>query len=194
MIERPFWMSVLQWTIWGLVMTVVMGWLGRARMKRAAAGEESVMQYPLGSMVMAFICAGIAGALAVLSAFAPAKNTAWWVTAIFGVIFLGSVHWVVECFLAKYRLSDEGLEYISVFTGKRFFRWDELQSLSYAPNMRWFVLRSSRGDVARVSVMMTGLPEFARRLMERARHVDIAASAIPILKQTARGEPPALWP
>jgi len=29
--------------------------------------------------------------------------------------------------------------------------------------------------------------------MERARKVDIAASAIPILQQTARGEPPSVW-
>jgi len=191
--QRPFWISIIQWTLWALIMTAVTGWLGKARFKRTATGNDAVMTYPRAAMVMAFICVAGFGALVVLTLFASQKNAPWWTTAIFGFFFLASLHWLVDCFLARYSLSDEGLEYVSVFTGKRFFRWDELQSLRYAPNLRWFILRSSQGHEARISIMMTGLPEFARRLMERARKVDIAASAIPILQQTARGEPPSVW-
>jgi hypothetical protein len=40
---------------------------------------------------------------------------------------------------------------------------------------------------------VTGLPDFARLLIERARKVDIEAATIPVLTQTARGKPPSVW-
>jgi hypothetical protein len=90
-------------------------------------------------------------------------------------------------------LSDEGLRYVSVLAGERLFRWDELRSLKYVPYLHWFVLENSQGQVARISIMMTGLPAFAILLMERARNVSIDAAAVPLLKQTAGGEPPSMW-
>ena len=82
---------------------------------------------------------------------------------------------------------------MNVFSGERMFRWDELRSLKYSTFSRWFVLENSQGHVARISIMMTGLPAFARLLMERALDVSIDPAAIPILKQTAKGELPPMW-
>ena len=193
MSHRPFWVSFIQWTLYGLAMWGIASWLGRARKKHVVTGGEVVMTYPPAALIVALICVGLFGAGTVLSLLASAKNAPWWTSAIFGGFLLASLHSLADCWLAKYRLSEEGLEYVSVFSGKRIFRWNELQSLRYAPNMRWFKLENSQGQVARISVMMTGLPEFARLLMERARNVDIDAATIPVLEQTARGEPPSIW-
>ena len=194
MSQRPFWVSIIQWTLWALVMAGIMGWLGRARMKRTIVDGQVVMTYPLSVLVLMIICVVFSvGLVLVLSLVVAAQNTSALATAIFAVALAASLYWLVECCVVRYSLSKDGLEYMSVFTGKRLFRWDELQSLKYAPNMRWLILRDGQGHVARVSVFMTGLPVFARMLMERARKVDIDRATIPILSQTARGEPPSLW-
>jgi hypothetical protein len=193
MSQRPFWISLIQWTLWAFTMAGIAFWISKARRKSALSGGELVMKYPFFAMVLAFICVIISGGLVALTFVVASQNAPWWTTAIFGVMFLGSVHFVVECFVAKYHLSPDGLRYVSVFTGERHFRWDELKSLKYADSMKWFVLKNSRGEVARISVMMIGLPAFARLLMERARHVDIEPATIPILRKTAQGEPPGLF-
>ena len=144
--------------------------------------------------LVALICTMSFGAAAVFSFFASAANAPWWTTAIFGVFALGSLHWLAECWVGRYQLSETGLRYVSVFTGTRFFKWDDLQSVKYAPSMRWFILKDSRGQVARISIMMTGLCEFALLVMEHTPNVNIGAYAMPILQKTARGEPPPVWP
>lgn len=194
MSERPFWVSIVQWTVWGFAMWGIASWFGRARMKRASPGDQVVMTYPLAALVVALICTMSFGAAAVFSFFASAANAPWWTTAIFGVFALGSLHWLAECWVGRYQLSETGLRYVSVFTGTRFFKWDDLQSVKYSPSMRWFILKDSRGQVARISIMMTGLCEFALLVMEHTPNVNIGAYAMPILQKTARGEPPPVWP
>jgi len=200
MSQRPFWASIIQWTLWALIMAGLAGWLGKARMKRVVSDGKrvvsdgrTVMAYPRSALVLAIVCVVIATGLTVLSLYASRENAPWWTTALFAAVLAGSLHWLVDCFVARYSLTDEGLGYFSVFTGARLFRWKELRSLKYAPNMHWFKLVDSEGHVARISVMMTGLPEFARLLMERAREVNIDAATVPILTQTARGDPPSIW-
>ena len=162
-------------------------------MKSATTRDDTVMTYPRSAVVLSVICCLFAVALAGLAFYVPAENAPWWAKVIFALVLLASLHSVADCFIARYALSGEGLRYVNVFTGERMFRWDELRSLKYAPNLRWFILENSQGQVARISIMMTGLPAFARLLMERARNVAIDSAAIPILKQTARGEPPSMW-
>jgi len=193
MSQRPFWVSIIQWTLWALVMAGIMGWLGRARMKTTTVDGQVVMTYPLSLLVLMLICVAFSAGLVVLSLVVAAQNTSALATAVFAVALAASLYWLVECCVVRYSLSKDGLGYMSIFTGRRLFRWDELQSLKYAPNMRWFVLKDAQGHVARVSVAMTGLPVFARMLMERARRLDIDSATVPILSQTARGEPPSLW-
>jgi hypothetical protein len=193
MSSRPYWASILQWTLWFALMAGIYHVLDRARMKSAKSGDDTVMTYPRSAVVLSVIFLLLFAALTALIFFAPAGNSTGWAKVILALLLLATLHMTVDCFIGRYTLSDEGLRYVNVFSGERMFRWDELSSLKYAPHMRWFVLTSSQGHVARISVMMTGLPAFARLLMERARNVSIDPATIPILKQTARGELPSMW-
>lgn len=47
---------------------------------------------------------------------------------------------LLECFFARLILSEEGITSLSPWTGERFFRWGELESIGYSKLSRWFVL------------------------------------------------------
>jgi hypothetical protein len=49
---RPWWAVLLQWTVWGVVMALVMGWLGRSRLRRLEHTEAGVLRHPRSTLVM----------------------------------------------------------------------------------------------------------------------------------------------
>jgi hypothetical protein len=59
--------------------------------------------------------------------------------------------------------------------------------------MKWFRLETQSGDVARISAMLIGLPEFARLLLSHAQPHAIDAETLLILQATADGNPPSVW-
>lgn len=183
-------MWFIQSALSALMMAGVAAWISKARKKSVVSGGELVMRFPRSAMVLALFCVIVSAGLVALTFVVPRQNAPWWAVAGFGIAALASIHFLVDTWVGRYHLTPEGMRYVSVFRGERLFRWDEIKSFSYSTGLHWFVLRNSRGDVARISVMMIGLPAFARLLMERARNVDIDPASIPILKQTASGAPP----
>lgn len=65
--------------------------------------------------------------------------------------------------------------------------------MTYAPAMKWFRLETRSGDVARLSVMLMGLPAFAQVLLAHAPAEAIAPETRAILEATAAGDPPSVW-
>ena len=59
--------------------------------------------------------------------------------------------------------------------------------------MKWFRLETQSGDVARISVMLIGPPEFARLLLSHAPPDAIEAETRLILQARADGNPPSVW-
>jgi hypothetical protein len=193
MSDRPVWATILQWTLWAFAIAALMGWLGKARMKPASPKDAGVLAYPRSALVLAVICVVFFAAATVIALWVGGKDAPWWTALIFAVFALVSVHFMVDCWVSRYRVSEEGLLYSSTFVRNRLFKWGDL-SVRYAPAMKWFILKDTNGNVARVSIMMTGLPEFARLLLNHVQPVAIDSSAHAILRQTAKGEPPSIWP
>jgi hypothetical protein len=59
--------------------------------------------------------------------------------------------------------------------------------------MKWFRLETQTGTIGRVSVMVMGLPEFARLLLQRTSMTAIDPATAKILRETAQGNPPSAW-
>jgi hypothetical protein len=76
---------------------------------------------------------------------------------------------------------------------RKYIRWSELRAVRYAPLMKWFRLETQSGNVARVSVMLMGLPEFAGLLLQNAPQGAIDAGTLDVLRATASGNPPSIW-
>jgi hypothetical protein len=193
MSDRPWWLSALQWTIWGVVMAFVMGWLGRSRLRRRVQTEPGVLRHPRSTLIIGILCFGFFAALTVLSNIFPNDTATWWTTAIFIGFALMSAPMVIEFFVVRHKISDEGLAYRKLFGQRGFLRWAELRTVRYGASMKWFRLEAQNGVVVRISAMLMGLPEFARALLRGAPTASIDSAALPILEETAEGNPPSLW-
>lgn len=138
------------------------------------------------------MCFAFFAGIAVISNAFPNSTTTWWTTAIFVGFALMSVPMMVDYFLGRHDLSDEGLSYGKMLGGRGYFRWSELHRVHYAPVMKWFRLETREGNVARISAMLVGLPEFAQVLLRRAPPGAIDDETLQILRATAGGNPPPL--
>ena len=191
--DRSWWLDVLQWTIWGVVMTLVMGWLGKSRLRRRAQSESGVLRHPRSTFIIGILGFGFFAAFTVLSNMYPNTTATWWTTAIFVGFALMSAPMMIEFFVVRHVVSDEGLAYRKLFGQRGFLRWSELRTVRYGATMKWFRLETQGGVVVRISGMLMGLPEFARALLRGAPTASIDPAALPVLEATADGDPPSLW-
>jgi hypothetical protein len=100
---------------------------------------------------------------------------------------------VVDYFMANHQVSEDGLAYRKLVGTRKYLRWSDLRDVRYASLMKWFRLETRSGDVARISIMLMGLSEFARLLLENAPDDVIESGTLHILQATAQGHPPSLW-
>ena len=100
---------------------------------------------------------------------------------------------ILDYFMAKHQVAEDGLTYRKLVGTRKYLRWSDLRDVRYAPVLKWFRLETRSGDVARISVMLMGLPEFARLLLEEAPEDAIDSGTLRILQATAEGKPPSVW-
>jgi hypothetical protein len=194
MTDSLSWTTALQWGFWGVVMALVMGWLGRSRFRARPTSDARKLAHPPSTLIVGLICFGFFAGIAIVSNVFPNKTTTWWTTAVFFGFALLSAPMVIDYFMAKHEVSDEGLSYRQLLVGARkYLRWSDLRVVRYAPVMKWFRLETRSGEVARISVMLMGLPEFARVLLEHAPGGAVESGTLPILQATAQGNPPSVW-
>jgi hypothetical protein len=190
--DRSWWLNAVQWTIWGVLMALVMGWLGRSRQRRRAQSETRVLRHPPSTLIIGTVGLVMFAGFAVASAVVGEQRV-WWATVGFVGLALLSVPMLTEYFMVRHQVSDEGLAYRKLFGQRGFLRWSELRRVRYGAGMKWFLLETHNGVVVRISAMLMGLPEFARALLRGAPTASIDSAALPVLEATAKGDPPSLW-
>jgi len=191
--DKPWWVSLLQWTIWGIVFTVVIAWVARSRLRALPPSDARRLVHPPSTLVIGLVCFLFFAAIAALSNVFANKTTTWWTTTIFVGFALLSMALIADYFLARHELSEEGMSYGRLFGPRRYLKWSDLRFVRFAPAMKWFRLETRSGDVARISAMLMGLPEFARVILARAPMETIEPATLPILQATAAGNPPSIW-
>jgi heme/copper-type cytochrome/quinol oxidase subunit 4 len=193
MSDRPWWAIALQWTLWALLMSLVMGWLAKGRFRARPTSQARRLAHPPSTLMIGAVCSVFFAGLAVVSNVVPNKTTTWWTTSIFVGFAILSAPLVVDYFMANHQVSEDGLAYTKLVGTRKYLRWSDLRDVRYASSMKWFRLETRSGDVARISVMLMGLPEFARLLLANAPDDAIQSDTLPILQATAQGNPPSLW-
>lgn len=193
MSERAWWVGIVQWTLWGVVMTVMMNWLGKSRFRRRREEEFGTLRHPVSTLIIGLACFGLFGALTIFSATTTNKTATWWTTAAFAGFAAMSVPMLLDYFMVKHRLSDDGLAYRKMLGTTGFLRWSELKKVRYGSLMKWFRLETASGEVVRVSTMLMGLPEFAQTLLKSTPADTMDTGTREILEGTAEGNPPSLW-
>lgn len=114
-------------------------------------------------------------------------------TTVFAGFAVTSMFIILDYFMARHWVSSEGIRYRKLLGTKHELRWGELQRVYFSPGMKWFVLEGGNGSRARISVMLRGLPEFARLLMRHAPPEVIEPETLSVLRETAVGRPPSVW-
>jgi hypothetical protein len=193
MSDRPWWSIALQWSLWAVAMTLVMGWLARNRLKKRPPEVAGRLVHPTSTLVIALIGLVLFNGAAVASVLFPDETTNVWISLAFVGLSCLSLPLLHDYLLSVHEVSDEGLRFSKPLGIKKHVRWDDVANVRYAPMMKWFRLESRSGDVARISVMLMGLPEFARVLLENVPEFRIEKNTLPVLQRTAEGNPPSLW-
>lgn len=190
---KVWWVELVQWTVWGIAMAGVMGWVARSRLKSSAKARSGQLHHPKSTLVVGEVCFVFFAGIAIVSNVYANETTTWWTTALFVGFAAMAVPVVMDYFLSRHEVSEEGLRYGGLSGRRGHLRWAELQRVRYAPVMKWFRLEGGSGEVARISAMLVGLPEFARLLLRHAPAGTIEDDTLQILKATAEGNPPPVW-
>jgi hypothetical protein len=191
--NRPWSTFAAQWGLWFILMSLVMGWLSRSRMRPQAAGEANVMRYPAGILILGIVCSGLFTALAVLSYLFPGKTG----SPIISVAFLGfallGAPMILEYLRVRYEVVPGGLAYQTVSGKRGLMTWGEVRRLRYSASSKGFRVVGTRGEVVSVSAMLTALPTFARAALDGVPRQFVDPAAVPVLEATAAGTPPSIW-
>ena len=178
--------------LWAVGMFVVSHRPNKSHFSRPASKARRLVQ-PISTFIAGLIGFVFFAALAVTSSMSSSDPAPWWATTGFVAFALWSLSFVYLYLLEEQEISDEGLSYRSFIGRRKSLRWSELCAVRYARTTKWFRLETGSGTVARISVMLMGLPEFAQLLLQRAPAGSIESTTLNVLRDTAAGKPPRGW-
>lgn len=186
------WETVLPAAAGPLVVSLVSLIVAARRRQQRAPAAAGQLRHGASTLIVGVVgCAFFVG-LAVLSVvFDNGTGGALVTGGLLGFAAL-SLLMVAEYYRARFELSADGLSYGRLFGARGTIRWRDVTQLTYSRTMKWFRIESSSGEVARVSLMLVGLPEFARTALAQVPSYAIDENAQAMLQQTASGELPRL--
>jgi hypothetical protein len=193
MAKGPWWAVAIQWLAWWLLVALVLGWLARTRLSERPQSDHLVLEHPRSTLVIGMVCSGFFLALAFLSWAFPGKDGSGTISLTFlGFAALG-VPIIAEYFRVRHRLDPGGLRYSPLISRSGFLPWSSVARVRYSNLGKWFRLEAADGTVVRVSIMLTGLPEFARTVLREVTESRIDDGTRSVLERTAAGFPPSIW-
>lgn len=192
--RQEWWVPIVQWSLWGIVVAGVMGWVARSRLRARPPSQLRTLRHPPSTLVLGTLGALFFFGIAVASnTVGENASTTIWTTLVFVSLGLLSVPMIIDYFFARHAVSESGIEYGRMFGARGTLRWSEVRRVRFAPNMKWFVLERQSGRPVRISAMLMGLPEFAQLLLRHVPRERIDAAALPVIEATSEGHAPSVW-
>jgi hypothetical protein len=107
-------------------------------------------------------------------------------------VFLGGPL-LLEYYRVWHRLEPGGMRSQPLLKDACSVKWKDVTRVSYSQGSKWFIVETANGTKVRRSVMLVGLPAFARTVLHEVPRDRIEAQAVPVLERTAAGNPPPIW-
>jgi hypothetical protein len=193
-VARDWWIPIVQWTLWGVAMTAVMGWMARSRFRTRPASGAGALAHPISTLVIGVVGVVFFGGIAVVSNTIGKNNTtSMWTTLCFAGFALASVPMITDYFFARHRVSERGMDYGRMFGQRGRFVWSDVKRVRYASAMKWFAIDLRSGSTVRLSAMLMGLSELARLLLAHVPRSAVDDEAYRLLCETEQGRPPSVW-
>lgn len=154
----------------------------------AASGEPKRLQHSPLVLVISMLAFGLFAAAAAFSLAFDNGTGGPLVSAGFAALGILGLLTMIEYARARHELTADGLEFGRLFGPRGSLRWRDVTRLTYSRGMRWFRIETATGDVARISAMLTGLPEFARVVLDQVPSYAIDASTREVLEGYVQGQ------
>jgi len=163
--------------------------LGKQRTPARPGRGRGMMRYPRMVLVM-----GVFVVLAGLAAFV-ANGVAEFEEDPFSAVFVligfpvAGTLVATMYFRVRYALVPGGMRYRPMWRGKSSFSWAEVTRVRYlsAADKKCFRIETVSGRPVKLSLMLTGLPEFARTVLAEAPETSIDAETHFVLQQLGAG-------
>jgi hypothetical protein len=175
-------------------MMVVMGWLGRGRLRPPSRTHDGfVLRYSGRYLALGLVCTFVFLGFALLSVYSGSSN-AEKIKLSLGFISFSMLGWVIVAgyFIESHEISAEGIRYRTTFGRSGFIAWSQVSRVDYSYPMKWFRV-SGGGKTIRFSTLLVGLPDLARAIEQYAPDSVRGAQVQELLAETAEGNPPSPW-
>ncbi len=166
--------------------------VARRKRKEAALEHPGRMQYPPTMLAVGMLLLGIFLALLGLLTFNangtpdPIVGAATAGCAVLGILIVAA-YW-----RSWHELTPDGLEFGRLLGSRGSLRWRDVTHISYSRGMHWFRIETASGDAVRVSTLLTGLPEFARTVLQQVPGYAFASGTREALQGYVQGQMPRL--
>src|SRR5207249_2022089 len=166
--NQPWWQPIPQHVVWLIMMSLVMGWVAKSRLKPRAAAGAGMMVYPVSMLIIGLVCVVVFLTMAVLCWLFPGKTGSPIISLFFAGFAMLGVPLVLEYVQVQFRLEPKGLRYQSLLGRRGVLPWSEITAVGYSRGAKWFRLDGQNGQVIRVSAMLTSLPQLAEVVLQMA--------------------------
>jgi len=178
------------WLFYGtplLLLAVLLRWIARDPLRRPALGGTTRVGYGPVLVLLGFggSVFAIGLAIAVLAGPAPADATEWVGTLAMPLLVMLPLYLLAASVLVQCRVSAAGIEYRLVSGRRGRSGWLALRRVGYHARMNAFRLDLDDGTRIDVSILMRGVPGFARLVLAHVPHDRIDADAREILASWA---------
>ncbi|WP_425606742.1 PH domain-containing protein [Roseibacillus persicicus] len=133
------------------------------------------------------------GGLALFSNLYPNETVTWYTTSGFLLFCVLSGALILGYFREKHQVTDDGIRSVRTFLGPCFIPWEDVESIRYAERLKWFKIRSTAGEVTRVSAVLVGLSDFAAFALRHVPSGAVDKETLSILEDTVNGTAPNPW-
>lgn len=190
----PVLRRTIQWTVWGLTLVAVMGWVARSWLKLRHQRLPCELRHPPSTLFIGLFGFALFTSIGLMPDTTGKNDTvSVWTDLAFLFFAVMSLAMVAEYFLARHRLTPDGLEFGRLLGRRGKLKWADVHSVEYASTMKWFKVRTEQGTTVRISAMLMGLPEFAHQLLSHVPAKRITEPTRSIPAETADGSPPSVW-
>jgi hypothetical protein len=186
--QQPWWQFVLRSIVVLLVVHFVVKRLLRPQSSLSFAEGTALMRHRRSILYLGLFASIFFYGLVVLSnTWMKNSTTTIWTTLAFAGFGSLGIPLLADYWFAWHRIDERGIDYGSMFARRRYMAWSEVKWISFHPNMGWYMLESESGAKARISILLSGLKEFASQVLDHVPREKIDREACIELMSTASG-------
>lgn len=186
--NQPWWIVLLKPILFSVLFYFVARVINRRLSRRWKDDESRSLRHQSWVPILGAVTVILFLGLAIISnTVGKNATTNIWTTSFFVGFGILGFPLIADYLFSRHRVTEEGIDYGGIFGKQGFMPWKSVQRVSFSPTMGWCLLESSAGAKARISVLLEGLIQFSKLVLEHVPRERIQPEAYLFLMQTANG-------